>query len=72
MWEGKVNKIFFQNESVTIGALATDKGQINFKGDIYGLNEGDMIKITEGEIKVHEKYGEQIPYRKKIPPASGG
>lgn len=75
MWEGKVSKIFFQNETVSIGVLITNEGQIRFKGDIYGLNEGDFLRITEGEIKIHKKYGEQVEvirWEKPIPTTTKG
>ena len=75
MWEGKVSKIFFQNETVTIGVLSTAQDQIRFKGDIFGLHEGDFLKITDGEIKIHNKYGKQVEvtkWEKPIPTTTQG
>lgn len=75
MWEGKVTKIFFQNESVVIGIMITAEGEIKFKGDIFGLHEGDFLRITDGKIKIHNKYGEQIEvvrWEKPIPTTTQG
>lgn len=73
MWEGRVTKIIYRVEDFVIAQLRTAEENIIIKGSIYGLRQGDYVKV-EGKEEVHKIYGKQIRvenFEKPIPSNQG-
>lgn len=56
---GVIDRIIYQKDDFMIGKLKTDKEEITFRGNIFGVEKSEEI-IFKGVWKNHPKYGKQL------------